>query len=455
MPGSWSTKRRFIYGGIFVLIIALLASLVFWKVFYKPPTCVDGYKNGGETGVDCGGACKNLCTSDTLNPIVLWSKIFNISGDVYTAVAYVENPNLNSVNSKATYQFTIFDSNGKLITTKDGETSIPKGKKFAVFETGIVLKGSKPKSTDFKFITFGPWQKYTEDDSGITVKHSALTSTTTIPRITGTITNDSLRNIPSIELSAFVLDGNENVVAASNTFIDNLTKRTSQDFVFTWPKPFNLGVESCISPLDISLALDKSGSMKSESTNPPEPFTTVISTAKDFVSNLTLGDQVAVVSFGTQSKIENHLSSNKQAALLAISNLSLSTTTLEQTNITSGLSDSLLELKSTNVRPDSKKAVILLTDGIPTEPRDSKVPNYPVSSAQQVADEIKSNGIEVYTIGLGKDVDEGFLKSISTDDDHYFLAPSKETLSGVYKKIASNLCPKKPSVINVIYRELQ
>ncbi len=160
----WSTKRRFMYGASVVFILALVLGGIFWKVLYKSPQCSDGVKNGNETGVDCGGSCKNLCTSDALTPVVLWSKIFNISGDVYSAVAYIENPNINSKNPKASYKFKIYDAENNLITVKEGETSIPKGRKFAVFETGIVLKGSKPKSAELTFTSFSPWQKDTTGD---------------------------------------------------------------------------------------------------------------------------------------------------------------------------------------------------------------------------------------------------------------------------------------------------
>lgn len=454
MVASWSTKRRFVLGGSFIFVAIFFIWLFFFNILYKAPTCLDGVKNGEETGVDCGGNCINLCTSDALNPIILWSKIFNISGDVYSAVAYIENPNINSKNIKATYQFSIFDGDGKLITVKDGETSIPKGKKFAVFETGIVLKGVKPKSTDFKFINFGPWERVLEKDPEISLKFSSLSSTSTVPRITGTIQNNSLQNISELELAVFVLDGNENVVAASHSFIDDLLKRSSQDFVFTWPKPFDLGVETCTFPLDVAIALDKSGSMKSEGSNPPEPFTTVITTAENFIKNFSTSDQISVISFGTISKQESQLSSDKNSALIAVRNLFLSTTTLEQTNITGGLTDAFSELQSSRGRVDSKKVIILLTDGIPTEPKQTGVPNYPVSSAMAIGSDIKSKGITLYTIGLGKDVDEGFLKSISTSDANYFFAPTKETLGNIYKQIGKNLCPKKPNVINVMYREI-
>ncbi|MCX6702066.1 MAG: hypothetical protein NTX96_02650 [Candidatus Zambryskibacteria bacterium] len=234
----WSTKRRFIYGGSVFLVLFIVLILLIWNLFYKAPTCSDRIKNGDETGIDCGGSCLNLCTTDTLTPIVLWSKTFNISGDVYNAVAFVENPNINSENKKATYQFRIYDSENKLITVKEGVTSIPKNKKFAVFETGIILKNDKPKSTDFKFLSFDPWQKNTIKEPEISLKYGTIAFATTTPSLTGTISNKSLQNIPSTELVVIVLDNKENAIGVSRTFIDNLLRNSSQDFVFTWQKPF-------------------------------------------------------------------------------------------------------------------------------------------------------------------------------------------------------------------------
>ncbi len=235
----WSTKRRLMFGGGFVLIVAIILSGIFWSILYRAPTCSDGVKNGDETGVDCGGSCQRLCTNDALTPVVLWAKAFNISGDVYSVVAYVENPNVNSKNNRATYQFRIFDENGKLITVKEGETSIPKGKKFAIFENGLVFKNAKPKSADFHFVTLSEWKKDSQTDTELSLKYGTPTSTSTAPNISGTVSNTSLQGIPEVELVVFVLDNNENVIAASRTFVDNLRAKSSQDFVFTWQKPFD------------------------------------------------------------------------------------------------------------------------------------------------------------------------------------------------------------------------
>ena len=47
-------KRRLIYGGSVLLVLALIFGTIFWKLLYSAPTCSDGVKNGDEKGVDCG-----------------------------------------------------------------------------------------------------------------------------------------------------------------------------------------------------------------------------------------------------------------------------------------------------------------------------------------------------------------------------------------------------------------
>ncbi len=271
----WATKRKLMYGtGVFV-ILALVGVFVYHTFFYTAPTCFDHIQNGGETGVDCGGPCTAVCTSDALAPVVLWAKAFNISGNVYSLASYVENPNVTSGNAQAQYTFTVYDANNLVIATRSGTTFVPANKKFVVFESGLSIPNSVPKRVDFEFTSFGQWQKQTQPDPNLTVNYSALESTSTIPRIDGTVTNNSQNDISTVELTGLVSDSAQNVIAVSRTFVDNLAVGATEPYVFTWPKPFSLGVEACIQPVDVALVLDRSGSMRSESVNPPEPFTTV------------------------------------------------------------------------------------------------------------------------------------------------------------------------------------
>ncbi len=53
-------------------------------------------------------------------------------------------------------------------------------------------------------------------------------------------------------------------------------------------------------------------------------------------------------------------------------------------------------------------------------------------------EDLKGDGIEVYTIGLG-DADENLLKSMATDHDHAFFANSSAELQGIFQEIANEL----------------
>lgn len=434
-----------------MVFLAVCAAAFYYLFLYKAPSCFDGKQNGDEIGVDCGGSCPNLCVIETLPPVVLWSKIFNVSGNLYNAMAYVENPNINSYNAKADYEFKIYDPDNKLISTRTGSVSIPKNKKIGIFEPGFVLNDSRPKRVDFKFTGLKQWTKDISEDPSITVKYSPLKNATSSPRIDGTITNNSVRDINSVELTVFIIDGNENAVAASRTFVDSLSAGSSQNIVFTWPKPFDLGVEPCVNNIDVALALDMSGSMRSDSQNPPEPWTTVKTTAEDFVRNLVSGDQVAIVTFGTEATTSGFLTQDKDQAAQVVERLSLATTS-ENTNLGGGLSVAKNELLSHRSVSGNNKALIVLTDGIPNEPKMKGFVDYPKDFALSESRDIISSGIKIYAVGLGSKVDSAFLENLSGGQSFYYSAPTKETLSDVYKKISSAMCVRKPNVVIVDYR---
>ena len=226
LMSSWSAKRKFTYGAVFILIVGLISFGIAYKLFFSgPPKCV------------CGGTCPNMCPSDVLSPVVLWAKTFNISGNIYTAAAYVENPNVNGRNDSVGYRFSIFDQNNNLITTIDGEMKLPRNKSVAVFANGLVFNNALPARTELDLTSFGPWLADTTPEPQLAVSNSGLLSTSS-PRIEGTISNPTLQDFSQVELTAFILDNNQNVIGAGRTVIDNLQSGGEQNFVFTWPNPF-------------------------------------------------------------------------------------------------------------------------------------------------------------------------------------------------------------------------
>jgi hypothetical protein len=448
MALSWSAQRRLIYGGGLLVLLVLGSTAVYFRSFYHAPTCSDRVQNGDETGVDCGGSCQLLCTSDALTPIVLWTKVFNISGDVYNATAYVENPNANSKNAKAEYEFRVYDDKNILIDARSGEISIPKNKKFAVFEPGFVFKNRKPKYADFRFTSFSPWIKDLSPDPQITTEHSTLLATSSVPRIEGTISNASLSSFSQVEMVAFVQDSKENVIATARTFIQDLAKRSSQDFVFTWPKPIQAdSASSCGAPLDAVLLVERSGSIASSTL--PQFSSAFESAGKSFSTALGDDDRLAIVSYASTTSDELALTASKSAMTSTFQSLAFTAVT-SGSNMKDALDHAALDLK--NARKEAKKVVILVARTIPTEPHSIVQADLPKISAVSAAASLTSSGITPFVIGLGADTNSGFLADVAGDDSRYISIPDISALSGALSRIKASLCDSKPNAIQILYR---
>ena len=99
--------------------------------------------------------------------------------------------------------------------------------------------------------------------------------------------------------------------------------------------------------------------------------------------------------------------------------------------------------------------MVLLTDGIPTRPEDPNDPKnkaYATTYAQAAADRAKAQDVSLYTIGLGNDLDSTFLENISTSPEYFYKAASGADLAEVYQQIATSICKKGPSIIEIIPR---
>ena len=57
---SWSSERKSVYALIMLVIVLALIGVPSYFLFYTPPSCTDGVKNGTEQGIDCGGSCTKL-----------------------------------------------------------------------------------------------------------------------------------------------------------------------------------------------------------------------------------------------------------------------------------------------------------------------------------------------------------------------------------------------------------
>ncbi len=449
---SWSFKRQLLYLAMPLVLVLAVSAYIFFNYVYSSPTCFDGAKNGDETGRDCGGSCQLLCTSDSLSPVVRWSESFAVTDSVWNAGAYVENPNINSLSPKATYIFRLYDEKNALITEVNGETFIPKNKKFLVFYPSIDTQGKKVMRTEFEFTGLITWLTSKNPTPDLKITHGAIEKGSTTPLISGTVENTGAIASGPVELSVIVYDGRGNAIGISRTYVDSVPVRTSGSFGFTWPRVFKETQAVCEVPSDVILVLDRSGSMASISRTPPEPLTSVKNTATSFVSSRKIGDQMGIISFANEASnpIDHLLSPNIASITESIARIFIATTTAQNTNIGDGLLKAIEELTSFRAKNDSKKVIVLLTDGDPTDPKKAGESNYPTLFAEQAATLAKAKNISVFTIGLGSLVNAELLSRLASSPSQYFGAPTSADLSKIYARINTSICTLRPNIIELI-----
>lgn len=462
LNNSWASRRKAIYLGVAVLVLSAVSFAIFWKYWYQVPACFDGIKNGDETGIDCGGSCSLVCSESAIKPVVRWDpRLFEVSPGLWSVLVYVENLNKDADATYVPYSFTIYGGSNEILGERKGVTILPKNKTVGIFEGNITIdKELRPKRAIFELGDKIIWERNENPNPVLVITSSPLLRPDNAPRVEANVKNNNIEEIKNIELVAVIFDGSDNAIAASRTFIESLKKSESTNIFFTWPKPFELGSKVCEKPSDVVLLLDRSGSMASLGLNPPQPLTLAKEAAVSFVKQLSLNDEVSVVSFAAQSKnpIDLSLTSDFNSAEQAVKSVNIESGSTQYTNIYEALHSAWQELVSARAKGGSSKIVILLTDGVATNPKD---PNgnteaddikYAEDLALKESLNLKKDGLAIYTIGLGDKINESFLKTIASKEDNYFFAPQALDLETIYKNISFRICKEIPARIEITYK---
>ncbi|HEY8097555.1 MAG TPA: hypothetical protein VIE65_15905 [Methylobacter sp.] len=105
---TWASRRRFIVLLIIGAVIFAFLGIFFTSIFYKAPSCSDNIQNQSEVGIDCGGPCPYLCTSQELPPTVLFTKAISNGAGRTDIVASIENINANAGAKDVPYTLALY-----------------------------------------------------------------------------------------------------------------------------------------------------------------------------------------------------------------------------------------------------------------------------------------------------------------------------------------------------------
>jgi Ca-activated chloride channel family protein len=195
---------------------------------------------------------------------------------------------------------------------------------------------------------------------------------------------------------------------------------------------------------NIMMALDLSGSMEVDDMllrrRPVSRLVVVKRAAEQFVED-RIGDRIGLILFGTRAYLQTPLTYDRHSVLMRIEDA-----TAGLAGQTTSIGDAVgLAVKRLEEVPSKGRIIILLTDG---------ANNSGVLSPLKAAELAKSDGIKVYTIGLGSasdpraisanflnlnvsaDLDEDTLKQMAAmTGGRYFRATDIQSLQTIYQTI--------------------
>jgi Mg-chelatase subunit ChlD len=318
-----------------------------------------------------------------------------------------------------------------------------------VFVSDINSGNRVPAQTFFELTGDFEWYRAEDVGANLVIADRVLSHPESAPRLDATLENMSPNEFKNIDIIAVIFGTDGNAVAASKTFIELLPQQTKEHLVFTWPRPLPKRIESCTAPADAVLLIDVSGSMNNDNDNPPQPLTDAKEAAAAFINRLNVEDRSGAVSFATDAAHISPLSIAHPATREAV--LALSIQPEEEsgaTNIGAGIILADEELNSARHNPAARKVAVLLTDGQANEPEDPGGEIFALSAAALA----KEHGVVFYTIGLGDETNETFLREIAGGEDRVFRAASSDDLDGIYLEISAAICERGAAVIEILPR---
>jgi len=443
---TWALWRRIWYGTGFGTFWVLVGVLVFYIGFYQAPNCFDGILNAQEVEVDAGGGCVRVPLSQVAPPIVAWAESFEVTPGQYNAVAYIENRNQTIGTPALSYTFS-FLSDGVEIGRRSGVTELPPNSTFPLFEGRVFTAGQVITDTVLTIDSAELWVPASSIVEQLRTSDLNLLSVDTRPRLEAKLENTSLDTVEDVEVVATIFNDAGRPVAASQTFIETFTARNASNLVFTWPNSIAKTVRSCSIPTSVVMGIDLSGSMNNDQATPPQPVTDALAAASVFVGGLQEADRVGVVTFASDAALVQPLTEQHPDVADLIVDLTINPSEeTGQTNTAAAFTLAAAELVSSRHSENARRAFVLLTDGLPTAGGTVVA----IEAALTAAESMRLSGADVYVIGLGQNVDAEFIRSIASNPDNAYLAPSRADLATIYAAITASLCEVGPTKIEVL-----
>lgn len=248
------TLKQILYGAFYVCFAAGIGYIIFFVILF-PPSCTDGIRNQGETGIDCGGPCYS-CEIKTLGAPIVRNVVYfiNSSNNTIDLGAEIRNPNGSWGIRGLEYQFILKDAAGFELGRVPGSTFIlPAETRWIVRPGGggefplIPLPlGGKVAKVEFVIAPAYPseWQKLKPfaGDAAITSRNTKFRRVPPphigFAELYGEIENRTDFFLEEVEVVGVLFDKRGSVLAVGKTMARTLRPGEPRFFSIKWMTPF-------------------------------------------------------------------------------------------------------------------------------------------------------------------------------------------------------------------------
>lgn len=185
--------------------------------------------------------------------------------------------------------------------------------------------------------------------------------------------------------------------------------------------------------VDLALVIDASNSMGQGAGDGRTKLDTAREAARWMIDQIApgrAGNQVALVSFNAAANLVQPLTTSNAALKRGLDAIRLD----ESTCIGCGIESARAELRGPRRRAGNDPVMIVLTDG--------RTNGETTETLLARAERARAEGIRIFSIGLGEDIDPAILAQIASQREYFYRAPSAVELVMIYQDIVREIpCP--------------
>lgn len=230
------------------LLIVGAAAGSAYLVYRPPPTCFDGRLNQAEEEVDCGGSCVSCALRHAEAIEIFWVRFVKVRENSYDVAAEIANPNGKLGATSFAYEFKLSNTAGEVVAVRQDTAYIYPGEIVHLAEVGLLSDDAIRNVTltlrNVRWaLTESPGPNLIVGGREYVVTTDGALRRSTVRAI---VSNQSVDDVPDLQLAALVFDTSENLMGVHRTVLDGLAAGAAEALTFMWPAEFPDAISSIL-----------------------------------------------------------------------------------------------------------------------------------------------------------------------------------------------------------------